>query len=431
MKAEEILLLAKILRQTGNTGLSDFEIKQMYQRLGSDDFLQIAEDILKANPNISKYYQALMKDWEPNPLAKLSQYDQFSFSCRTSYYRAITMDTLDQYQAAGVKKVQIVAFMDDRTSDICRDMHGRVFDISDHHEEYGNSVFVPPREQMVSAVGRPTGDIGTILPPYHYNCRTVYVPYEEPKKEVDKIRDMIYNNESIGSDTIERALEEALKAKWGQNGSSLMRNYKKYGGGMEINEYQKLIVDNIRKAGRDIILGINQDSLNLHLFLVRRDVHSGSSPHLLSIIDLTNNTIITSFFCDDDFIINTTEQLLKAVPKTNWREIMKSKDAFFYRARLPEKAEVDVLIKVYEDLFFGSTSEDTTYNDNHDMYSRYSLYKADMMNYLSEEQRARMKAADKSYINNYGKGMYDRKQSNLNAEIDTFFDWLIRQGAVA
>lgn len=242
---------------------------------------------------------------------------------------------------------------------------------------------------------------------------------------------MLYNKKNIGSDIVEKAHQSSLKAKWEQNGSTLMRNHKKYGEDMEISEYNKLLFDNICKAGRDIILGINRDTLYLHLLLIRRDVHSGSSPHLFSIFDLTNNTIITSFSFDDDFNINTKEQLLKAVPKIQWRQIMKSTDAFFFRARLPEKGEVEDLVNSYTGYFFSCPSEDSSYSDHLDMYSRYGLYVADLMNYFTDEQKEGLKLSDDYHLSNYVKGIYDRHQNNLNTEIDLFFDWLIQKGAVA
>lgn len=52
----------------------------------------------------------------------------------------------------GVEKYQILATLDDRTSQICQDLDGEVFDMKDY-------------------------EVGVTAPPFHPNCRTTTVPY--------------------------------------------------------------------------------------------------------------------------------------------------------------------------------------------------------------------------------------------------------------
>lgn len=56
------------------------------------------------------------------------------------------------YQALGVTKYQILATLDDRTCDICADLDGQIFNMSDY-------------------------EVGLTAPPFHPNCRTTTVPY--------------------------------------------------------------------------------------------------------------------------------------------------------------------------------------------------------------------------------------------------------------
>lgn len=59
--------------------------------------------------------------------------------------------TADRYKAAGVQKYKILAALDSRTSEICKEMNGQVFDFG-------------------------TEQVGVNYPPFHPNCRTTIIP---------------------------------------------------------------------------------------------------------------------------------------------------------------------------------------------------------------------------------------------------------------
>lgn len=59
---------------------------------------------------------------------------------------------LKSYQDLGVEKYEIVATLDNRTSDICQDMDGKVFDLKDY-------------------------EVGVTANPFHVRCRTTTAPY--------------------------------------------------------------------------------------------------------------------------------------------------------------------------------------------------------------------------------------------------------------
>ncbi|UHR03306.1 minor capsid protein [Peptoniphilus sp. GNH] len=71
--------------------------------------------------------------------------------------------TQDSYEKLGVKKYQILATLDLKTSDICRNMDSKIFDYKDYR-------------------------IGITAPPFHPNCRSDTVPYfgDELEKEIDQ-----------------------------------------------------------------------------------------------------------------------------------------------------------------------------------------------------------------------------------------------------
>lgn len=73
---------------------------------------------------------------------------------RTEVNYISNQSTMDAYETQNVDRYQILATLDSRTSEICMDMDGKVFEIS---------------EKKVSVT----------MPPFHVNCRTTTVPYFE------------------------------------------------------------------------------------------------------------------------------------------------------------------------------------------------------------------------------------------------------------
>ena len=68
---------------------------------------------------------------------------------------------LKAFQDLEVEKYQVLATLDNRTSDICQDMDGKVFDFKDY-------------------------EIGTTAPPFHVNCRSVTIPYFDDEEEGER-----------------------------------------------------------------------------------------------------------------------------------------------------------------------------------------------------------------------------------------------------
>lgn len=87
---------------------------------------------------------------------------------RTEYNKIQTDATMKGYKAAGIKQYQILATLDSRTSDICRDMNEEIYDISQ-------------------------AETGVTAPPFHPNCRTTTIAYF-PKDEIDEMTDEELSN---------------------------------------------------------------------------------------------------------------------------------------------------------------------------------------------------------------------------------------------
>ena len=399
-------------------------IKKSYE-----DFVKVSDEILKLNETVRAEFVKIMENWEPNPMAKLPPFDQFRFESNTAYFRAVSRDNLRQYQSEGVEKVQIVAYIDDRTSPTCLDMHGRVFNISGYEDKLGQNTSTPNPDEMLGYAGRPTTDITTILPPYHFNCRTTFVAYEEPKNELDKVKEDIYNCEKISKEQAQSMLNKAVKANWGSQ-KNLKKHYSKHGKDKQISldEYNQAISDNIRRAGRHIIFGINKESFNLHAYFIRKNIGNSKKPHLLSIIDLSNNKIVSSFYCNDRYLNSTIEKkLIKSSKNKQWSNIMKQKEMpYFKGAEAFEKSEIPQYVDLYVKYFFslidlpGNEDLDVWY----DTENRYSLYLSEQQGLLTDEQKEQVHKADKIYYDKYLKNKFRTGISRVNDDIADFFEWL-------
>lgn len=83
---------------------------------------------------------------------------------RTEVNYISNQSTMDSYKNSGVvKKYQILATLDSRTSDICRDMDGEIFKVSE-------------------------SQVAVNTPPFHVRCRTTTVPYfEDDEDDLERI----------------------------------------------------------------------------------------------------------------------------------------------------------------------------------------------------------------------------------------------------
>jgi len=98
------------------------------------------------------------------------------------------------YDAGGIKKYQILAHIDQRTSDICRQMNGRIIEVA-KAVELRDSLMAAEKPEDVkdiapwvkskSVKGKKTKDlpVGLSLPPYHFKCRTTTIAVDDDAEE--------------------------------------------------------------------------------------------------------------------------------------------------------------------------------------------------------------------------------------------------------
>ena len=435
---KNLLLLKRLYRQNAVEPFSEKELKRLYEafvetrliasvriKKSYEDFVKVSDEILKLNETVRAEFVKIMENWEPNPMAKLPPFDQFRFESNTAYFRAVSRDNLRQYQSEGVEKVQIVAYIDDRTSPTCLDMHGRVFNISGYEDKLGQNTSTPNPDEMLGYAGRPTTDITTILPPYHFNCRTTFIAYEEPKTLSGQAKDLLLNHEKITADVVKPLLKEALKAKW----SSLAKRkeHSKRHGIKEMQlsniQYNQNITDNIRRAGRDITLVVDEKSQNLLMYFYRYNHTNkqGINKFLLTVIDLSNNNIVTHFVTNLAGINKKLDAALRSSKDKGRKTIMKAGRTPKFKISDPIDDDEKVnYIEDYVSWFFHPSME---FQWDFDMEQRYSLYLLEMKGGLTAEEIKILKEQDKKYYNNYCNGKY-KIPFKMDDEIADFFEWL-------
>ena len=87
---------------------------------------------------------------------------------RTEYNKVLNDATYDGYVACNIAQYQILATLDNRTSEICQEMDSKIYKVSEK-------------------------EVGVNYPPFHPNCRTTTIPYFEPD-EFDNEGELIYND---------------------------------------------------------------------------------------------------------------------------------------------------------------------------------------------------------------------------------------------
>lgn len=94
------------------------------------------------------------------------------------------------YQAGGIiKYVEVRAHVDERTTDICREMHGKIIPVEqlvEQKDDYLNAIEAQDKDAAKAAwtmhrnangLDGKTLPKGTASPPYHFRCRTITVVY--------------------------------------------------------------------------------------------------------------------------------------------------------------------------------------------------------------------------------------------------------------
>lgn len=201
----------------------------------------------------------------------------------TAWSRAQTMHNMDEYAKRGTRYVQVVAYLDENTTEICRQMHGRVIAIGEANQ--GNELVPDAKEQKAAGYykGMSTSDIPKDLPPYHYNCRTRVVPYEMPDDDVGMIKHQVLNHEPVSRDLAVFARMRSFEADWGKG--KLTDHATKHSTNMKIHvdEYARR-AQHIIGTCETMMIGVGKSGNLLGYFF---------DGNIMAVVDISNNRILT------------------------------------------------------------------------------------------------------------------------------------------
>lgn len=144
------------------------------------DWLSYKENMIQYNAN--KMYRNIVIDIQQNRL-DLDRYKRTFEIERKRYLTALDNEvaSLSSYvslwgmEKQGIKKVQFIAVMDERTTHICQSMDRQVFKINDWNTYYRYANNNDEKLTMYKTYGL---QIGENQPSLHYSCRSILIPYK-------------------------------------------------------------------------------------------------------------------------------------------------------------------------------------------------------------------------------------------------------------
>ena len=454
----KLFVLKRLARKIGLDGLSQRDLDKLFRAWKRDrvqekqaptgcyvekdsNFGDAIGDVLGRNPGVEREFKNLMGGFKYNEAAHIDQETQFRNYAQTAFFRATSRDTFQKYQENGVTHIEIRAHLDDRTTAICRDMHGRVFKITDFKDPDGENL-VPNADFFYP--GLPTEEIPVILPPYHFNCRTTFIEYVEPRKEIDRIAEDARNCHELTPAQKNTMQSVAEKATW-KNTTKEVEHFVKHGLEQEQSqtEYFKEALYNIRQPGRDIIYGINTASANLHAYYIRE---IRPDKYLLTIVDLSNGYIATSFYLYNEALRkNIKKRLIKTQTPEKWNsnalknylnlskgtDIMKTKgiiEEMIEDSRPTEIGFINTHLRIYKKHFLLLGDIEAEWWDNYIIISRrIGLYIANNDGMLNNSQKAALIEADRINIRKFWNGEFNHAvDPDVVDMIKAFFGWLER-----
>jgi SPP1 gp7 family putative phage head morphogenesis protein len=116
--------------------------------------------------------------------------DYFEGLAEHTTNRVRELGKITGYEKGGIVKYEIRAVMDDRTSDVCQQMNGQIFEVASGAAFRDTILSLSNPADIKDVAPWRTGDEisglsgadlppGMELPPYHWRCRTVTVAYFE------------------------------------------------------------------------------------------------------------------------------------------------------------------------------------------------------------------------------------------------------------
>lgn len=197
------------------------------------------------------------------------------------------------YEQAAVRYLEVRAHIDERTTPICRSMHGRLIRLETVQRQRDRYLSAIERGNMEAAKAAwPMFDArmafagGTKvlppnvgLPPYHFRCRTVTVAYlgvdpeviEQDADEIERWQLAARQRERLPKRDLLRLIERARMARWdnlayamahvGKHRDELAALMNIEPSQLTLDRYNALMDDLIRRGDREIALSVRRGRL--------------------------------------------------------------------------------------------------------------------------------------------------------------------------
>ncbi len=212
------------------------------------------------------------------------------------------------YERAGIAYVQVRAHLDERTTRICRAMHGRIISVSkmraqaEAYIKAANRGDKPAMEAAWTMHGAkadlsatPTHALrGTASPPYHYRCRTSTVAwFGEGESELDRWRRAAYDREPLSRKDVGALIERAKSANW-PHAKVAESHFRRKAGELGLpfqDEYNQSAIDLIRRGDRDVYISTRKGVLNATFVRPFTEQRKQRPGFLVTSVDIEANKI--------------------------------------------------------------------------------------------------------------------------------------------
>lgn len=398
LKASRSERLTAIIRRYIDGRLDETALKNelaaLYNRADQLRSSSIPEMVTSHNSIYNQVLDMILNKFPVSSPADLRP-DQIDSYANTISARAVTHERIIEYQKRGTQYVQVLAYLDDRTTEICRSMHGRIFEIGPAHQSINtqgqlvqpNSFWQGNHNFSNSAT---TDFSQPWLPPYHYNCRTVVVPYIEPSEPYEAAMARHENMLSLHEKDIQAILNYAATLEFEKE--SLMKHFNKHKEELEVSSPHQMIKrikdllnDPLKQMG--LAISNRNNSLNLYVWNPKVRKINNRDKHDFAVFGLDKKRLITFHLKAMEDIINNLD------PDKHGKVTMLTKQYVSKGVTMVDYIDV----KQYEYILDYFEDDDAT--DEQEMFSRFRFERE--WDTIEESLKQRILAVDKIVLEKY------------------------------
>lgn len=312
--------------------LEDLELNKIQKNGDSEDykaFHRVCEQIMHDNPVARKSYEDFIKKWNvldkiKNGILKPSEetlFNWFVSYSQTSWFRSMTNENIDIYRNHGVSKVQISAYVDDRTTEICLSMNGRIIDISNH--DYNSDPVSYDSFSVLDMMQNIEKNDAVLLPPYHFNCRTTFFAFDEVEhtKQLNDIEKSIKAHKKLSKKQLKFAKDVSSNCYW--RSKNLADHTEKHAKDIDAvdefnniskEKYVKKTLDIIKDDKTNVFIVESNKGLLCYNFRIRE-----ADKYNFVVTNLKYNTIISSYIRNEKNILKMIKEKEDILKKSKYK----------------------------------------------------------------------------------------------------------------